>query len=186
MKERLLELLKKDYYGKSEEDCICVNCVLNMSDANLLDVLNELEQKRLENLARKYIKIIDEFVKDGLINYTIHPFLIAVAIYEEMSGKKEISLKELRKNALIIGCTESWVQYLWYSQHIREEHPNFDEKRINRIMFTNGLNEEVKPVEIGILNKKNRIPGYVLFIPELRNDGVVEMAYHFYSNVECF
>lgn len=181
MKKRLLELLTTENYSDFNE-CICVGCVLYKTTTDLFRQPSGEELKLARNLTYKAIDELSILVSEEKIDSTIEPFIVSLAIIENILNKSNIPLKELRQKALLIGYIHSFVQYLWYAQDIKNQIPDMSEERINKIMFSRGNVEMVEPITIGI-EANNR--GFVVFEPVLAS-GVVDMKYKFIGKSEGF
>lgn len=183
MEDRLIEILSKEFYGQTKDECICVGCVFYYSTCDLFNMPSVLEMKKAEKEVRHTIEILNDLTKNDIIDNTIDPFLISIFVMENLEDKINLSLKFLRKNALILGYMHSFIQYLWYSQDIIKRHPDFKEERVNRVMFNTERINYVKPIEIGLETNKT---GYACFIPKLYDDGKVDMEYKFIGKIEGF
>ncbi len=188
MKEKLLKILKNDYYMENDNECICPGCVFYHTTTDLFKIPEELLMKRARVEVTHAITELGELLNENKIDGCINPFLVSIVVLENLLEKQNLKLKVLRENALILGYIHSFVQYLWYAQNIKRLHPNFSDSRINKIMFNTNEVDNIEHIEIGIeAKKKNKaLEGYVIFVPTLLNDGSVDMEYKFIGSAQPF
>lgn len=180
MKERLLKVLSDSFSELHNDKCVCPGCVLYYTDANIYIPPSYEEKKIIKIKALEAIKALVELRDAGEISNVINPYLVAMVILEDTLGSNTyLSLKVLQEKAIVLGYAHMLVQYLWYFQNLKDAHPDFTEKRINKILYTKGQFEMMSPIEIGLHSK--HIKGYTIFKPVLHNDGFVDIEFEYIS-----
>lgn len=170
-------MLNNDFYNNEDRECICPNCVFNHDSIDLFKLPNDSTIEHALKEIEQSMQYLNELLHEKKIDHCISPFLVSIFTLENVLGKTNLSLEILRKNALILGYIHSFIQYLWYSQSIKEMYPKLSEKELNKIIFkTSDVINSIEPIEISN-NLSNLKEGYVIFLPTLNSNGDVDMEY---------